>query len=148
MSTQTPPVKTPIHLWIIAVVSLLWNLMGLFDFIMSQFMTSDYMAMMSEQEAAYFTALPMWIVLVWAAGVLTSVAGSVLLLMRNALALQAFVGSLAFMIVNLLHGFFLAKINLIAVAGTVALAFSAVIFVVAVMLVIYAARMKANGTLR
>jgi hypothetical protein len=39
MNTTTPPAthqKTPLHLWIVAVLALLWNAVGAFDYVATQ----------------------------------------------------------------------------------------------------------------
>ena len=141
-------VKAPWHLWLVGILSLLWNLMGAADYLMAKMQTAEYVAMMSPEQAGYFNSLPAWITGVWAIGVFGAVLGSALLLARRKWAVELFAASLAAMIVNLLHGFFLAKISLSDIAGPVENAFSAALFVIASGLLYYAYRQRGAGVLR
>ena len=87
---------TPTHLWIVGLVSLLWNAYGGYDYTMTQLREPGYFAMMSEQMhvpvaelQAFFDSFPAWASALWAIGVWGSVAGSILLLMRAQLCLPA-----------------------------------------------------------
>ena len=97
----------PWHFWLVAIVSLLWNGFGGYDYTMTQLRDPGYFAMMSEQMhasvaelKAFFDSFPAWASALWAIGVWGSVAGSILLLMRSRHATTAFlvslVGALAF----------------------------------------------------
>jgi hypothetical protein len=46
--------KTPIHLWIIGGVTLLWNAMGAMDYVMAKMQVAAYIEMWSDLEQAYF----------------------------------------------------------------------------------------------
>lgn len=148
MNDQSTPSRTPKHLWIIGGVSLIWNLMGGMDFTLSQLQTESYMTLMSAQEAEYFNQLPAYVIVAWAIGVFGSILGSILLLLRHRWAVRAFTLSLLGILVNLLHGFVLAKIKMNDVVGTAELIFSVVIVLVAAALLSYARRMRVRGVLR
>ncbi|MDA1287798.1 MAG: hypothetical protein O3A08_15615 [Proteobacteria bacterium] len=147
MNDLIPQSRTPKHLWIIGGLSLLWNLMGGMDFILSQLQTESYMALMSPSEAAYFSQMPAYVNIVWAFGVFGSILGSLLLLLRHRWAVYALRLSLLGIFVNLFHGFVLAKIKMNDVVGTAEVVFSAVIVIVAAALLFYATRMRARGVL-
>jgi hypothetical protein len=94
--------RTPTHLWIVGLISLLWNAYGGYDYTMTQLREPGYFAMMSEQMhvpvselEAFFDSFPAWASALWAIGVWGSVAGSILLLMRSRHAATAFIVSLA-----------------------------------------------------
>lgn len=98
---QAAKVGTPWHLWVVGVVSLLWNAFGGYDYIMSQTGNLAYLSQMeetmgvsAEQAVAYFETFPIWVDFCWALGVWGSIAGSVLLLMRSRFAFHAFALSL------------------------------------------------------
>ena len=93
--------RTPWHFWLIAIVSLLWNGFGGYDYTMTQMRDPGYFAMMSEQMhmsvpemTAFFDGFPVWASALWAIGVWASVLGSVLLLARSRHAVTAFIVSL------------------------------------------------------
>ncbi|MEI6642410.1 MAG: hypothetical protein WCL10_10260 [Novosphingobium sp.] len=87
---------TPTHLWIVGVLSLLWNLFGCYDYLMSQLSPASYFASMgmSAESSAFMATLPAWLVAFWALGVWGSLVGSLLLLARSRHAVAAFALSL------------------------------------------------------
>jgi len=87
---------TPWHLWVVGVVALLWNGFGGYDYLMSHLQGEAYYRQvgMSEAQIAYMAAYPTWMHAVWALGVWSAVAGSLLLLLRSRFALHAFILSL------------------------------------------------------
>ena len=96
--------KAPWHLWVIGIVTLLWNAGGAYDYLMNQTKNEAYLAMMTPEQIAYFESYPTWTVAVWAFGVWGAVLGSVLLLLRSRFALWSFVASFAGMVVNMAYG--------------------------------------------
>ena len=99
--SATPDSKAPWHLWVVGIVSVLWNGFGCYDYLMSQTRNADYMKMMTEpfgfeSQAAvdYFDSFPLWADAAWALGVWGALAGSILLLIRRRYAFHAFVASL------------------------------------------------------
>ncbi len=99
-------VKTPWHLWVVGVVSLLWNGLGAYDFIMTTTQGEKYFRASGMDQAMidYFNAMPTWMYVPWVLGVWGAVAGSILLLMRNRLAVPAFALSLLGAVGNLAYG--------------------------------------------
>lgn len=45
--TASSPVKTPLHLWIVGGVSLLWNSFGAADYLRTQLQVEAYMSQFS-----------------------------------------------------------------------------------------------------
>lgn len=99
-------VKTPWHLWAVGVISLLWNGYGGYDFIMTTTQGETYMRGMGMTQPMidYFNAMPMWMYGPWILGVWGAVLGSVLLLLRNRLAVWAFAASLLGAVASLVFG--------------------------------------------
>lgn len=97
---------TPWHLWLVGVLSLLWNGYGAFDFIMTNTQGEAYMRAsgMTQPMIDYFLAMPNWMYAPWIAGVWGAVAGSVLLLLRMKWAVYAFAISLVGAVVSLVFG--------------------------------------------
>ena len=145
--------EAPWHLWVVGVLSLLWNAFGGYDYVMTQLRDRAYIASMVEPlnmdtdaAMAYYDGFPIWADFFWALGVWGSVAGSVLLLMRSRFALHAFVlsliglfGGMGYQIANPMPGL---------TDTTVPMVFTAVILAVIVLLIWYAKRQTANGVLR
>lgn len=104
--TDTMKAATPWHLWAVGVISLLWNAFGGYDFVMSVTQGETYWRAsgMTDAMVAYYNAMPTWMYVPWVLGVWGAVAGSVLLLMRNKLAVPAFALSLLGAVGSLVYG--------------------------------------------
>jgi hypothetical protein len=138
---------TPLHLWIVGALSLLWNAVGAFDYLMTQTRNQAYMSQFTPQQLEYFYGFPAWVDGAWAIAVWGSVLGSVLLLLRRRQAVPVFVVSLAAMVVTTVHNYVLSD-GLEVMGGAGPVVFSAVIFVVGVLLVVYSRAMARRGVLR
>ena len=97
--------KTPWHLWAVGGLGLLWNGFGGFDCMMSLTQGETYLRNfgMTEPQIAYFNAMPAWAYAVWALGVGSAFAGSVLLLLRSRWAVHAFALSLVGLVLSALY---------------------------------------------
>jgi len=146
---QTPPAPTPAHLWVVGVISLLWNSFGCVDYTMSKLDPIGYMQSvgMGDAEIAYTQALPAWLSAFWAIGVWGSLAGSLLLLMRSARAVIAFAVSLVGLAVSQVYQFTDSSMPASMQSGAI-LGMTAVIWASLLFFLWYARRMKAAGVLR
>ncbi len=140
--------KTPVHLWFVAVASLLWNLMGVVDYSMTQMHNPAYMAQFTPEQVAYFTSFPAWIVGFWALAVWSALLGSVLLLMRRGAAVLVFALSFAAMLVTMVHNYLLSNVSFTDITGPETIWFSLAIFVAALGLWLYARWLRTAGVLR
>jgi hypothetical protein len=140
--------KAPWHLWVIGLVSLFWNAMGALDYTMTQTRNAAYMGQFTPEQLDYFYGYPSWAVAGWAVGVWLALAGSLLLLLRNASSLWAFIISFAGIVVASVYSFGLAELRMTDVVGSEALIFTAAIILFALFLIWYARRMKIAGVLR
>ena len=137
--------RTPRHLWIVGIVALLWNLMGAVDYVMTQTKNEAYMGQFTPEQLDFFYGFPAWLVAFWAIAVWGGVLGAVLLLLRKKLAFPVLLVSFLCMVVTTIHNYAFAGAAEI-VGGTAAF-FSVVIFIVALLLVIYARAMATRGVL-
>jgi hypothetical protein len=141
--------KTPIHLWVVGIVSLFWNLGGAFDYIMTRTNAAEYLAAQPPERLAMLQDAPMWFGYTWALGVWMSVIGSLLLLVRSRFAGAAFGLSLLGLIGSSIYTYGIADGgSMVAAAGTAAIAFNVAIPVILVLLWIYARAMTKRGVLR
>jgi hypothetical protein len=138
--------KTPIHLWIIGIVSLLWNAVGAFDYSASQLKIEFYMNQFTPEQLEYFYGFPAWAVAGWAVGVWGAFLGSLALLLRKAWAVWLFGASSRGLAVSTQYNILLS--NGIEIMGSGGVIFSAVIWVIALLLFFYARAMAKRGVLR
>jgi hypothetical protein len=89
--------KAPVHLWIVGVLSLLWNAFGAYDYFMTRTRNMDYLGSSGldpKVMLAYIDSFPLYAQVGWGLGVWGAVLGSILLLMRSRWAVAAFGASL------------------------------------------------------
>lgn len=140
--------KPPWHLWLVGILSLLWNAGGAYDYFMSKTRNADYLAALTPEQQAFFDSFPLWVNITWALGVWGAVLGSVFLLLRSRFAVTAFAVSLLGAVLSAVRNFLVADPSMAEVAGSFAIVFSLVILIVAFLLLVYARAMRRNGVLR
>lgn len=143
----TPPTaRSDWKRWAVGIVALLWNAMGAFDYLMTQTKNADYMANFTPEQLEYFYGFPTWMVAAWAIAVWGGVLGAVLLLMRKRLAEHVFLVSFLAMVLTTLYSYVLSD-GMDVFEGVGSHVFSALIFVVALALYLYARHLRKRGVL-
>jgi hypothetical protein len=101
--------KTPWHLWLVGIVAVLFNAIGVFDYVMSAMQGASYMAGagMTPEQIAHYQDMPMWMRGVWAVGVWGAMIASLLILLRRKLAFPIFAVSLAAFLLSLIYTYIL-----------------------------------------
>ena len=138
-------VKTPVHLWIVGVVALLWNAMGAFDYLATKMRLDFYMSQFTAEQLEYFYGFPAWMVAAWAVGVWGALLGTLALLMRKAWAVFLYGASLLGLAVSTVYNFVLS--DGAAIMGQPAVMFTAVIWVIGLFLFFYARAMARRRVL-
>ena len=138
-------VKTPRHLWIVGVLAVLWNAVGAVDYTATQLRIEAYMSAFTPQQLEYFYGFPAWAVAAWAFGVWGAFLGSIALLLRKSWAVWLFGASIVGLVFTTLYNFVLT--DGAALMGPDAVAFSAVIWAIALALFFYARAMAKRGVL-
>lgn len=144
--------KAPIHLWIVGVLSLLWNCIGPYDYVMTRMRDTDYLAKMMPTVdpnalLAWIDAFPIWAQFGWGLGVWLGLAGSILLLMRHRWAVPAFALSLLGAVLGLGYQIVGAP-PLAGAEGAQYQVMPFVIIIIAALLLFYAHRQRQRGVLR
>lgn len=139
--------ETPRHLWIVGILALLWSCVGALDFVMTQTRNEAYLSAFTPEQLAFFFGFPAWVVATWAIGVWGAVIGCVLLLMRKRLAAPILLASVLAMVVTTIQNFVFSE-GMEVMGDAFSLIFTAVIFLIAVALVLYARAMVRRGALK
>jgi len=143
--------KAPVHLWIVGFLSLLWNVFGCTDYLMTRLHNMEWLAQSGGDPQAmldWVEGFPLYAQFGWGLGVWTGLAGSVLLLMRHRWAVPAFALSLVGAIIGLGYQIFMAP-PAPPPMDTGAMTFMPwVIIGVAALLYFYAHRQQRAGVLR
>ena len=138
---------TPMHLWLIGLLSLLWNCFGAVDYTMTKTHNAAYLSKVPAEMMAYVESVPVWFTVFWALGVWGAVAGSVLLLMRNRLAVPVFAVSLLGLAVTTLYQHAINPAPAEMRDGMM-FGITALIWAIAIALLLYARAMARQGVLR
>ena len=136
----------PRYFIVIAIVLLLWNLMGLAAFAMQYTADLTELAKSDPVTAQAFAAMPAWVWIAYAIAVGAGTLGAVLLLMKKATAASLFLLSLIAVVVQ--FGYTFLGTDLLAVKGPSVFAFPAFIVVMAIIQLLYARNLVGKGVLR
>lgn len=145
--TSRIAMRTPWWFWAVAIAGLVWNCGGPFDWVMTKTHNASYLAAMTPAQRTWMAGYPVWMEAAWAVGVWGALLGSILLLARSRLAVAVFAASLGGLAVSTLYqyGSGTMPTDMKTPGG---LAFLAAIWVIAVALLWFAARMRARAILR
>lgn len=140
--------RAPWHLWLVGVIALLFNSIGVFDFVMSLTRGELYMASagMTPEQIAHYQQMPAWMMAVWAVGVWGAFLASILLLLRRKLAFLVFVVSLIAFLISLVYTYVLTDGG--AIMGQQMAIASAVIAILLLFFSWYSHAMGKRGVLR
>ncbi|MDJ0646234.1 MAG: hypothetical protein QNJ57_09670 [Flavobacteriaceae bacterium] len=85
MTDQTTT-KPPVWFWIVSVVALLWNGMGVNNYIQQAYRTEGFIAQVTPEQLAIIETRPAWATAAFAIAVFSGLLGSLLLLLRKRFA--------------------------------------------------------------
>ena len=128
--------KPSTSFWIISVIALLWNAMGVNAYLQQAFMTDSFKAMYNEEQLKMIAEAPAWATAAFAIAVFGGFLGSALLLIKKQLAKIVFMISLIGILVQMYYNFFV--IDSMAIYGPGALIMPIMVVLFAVFLVWYA----------
>jgi hypothetical protein len=138
--------RTPVHLWIVGVLSLLWNAFGAFDYVMTNIRDPGYLAQFPAEMIQILDEFPVWVTAAWAFGVWGALAGSILLLLRSRFAVHAFALSLAGLAASTAYQATLDMPPAMETTGMMIM--NLLIWAGAIVFLVYAIRMRKTGVLR
>jgi hypothetical protein len=137
--------KAPVHFWIVGILAVLWNAIGAFDYMATQYRFDFYMSQFTAAQLEYFYAFPSWVDTAWAIGVWGSLLGSLGLLLRKAWSVWLFGAALLGLAGTSVYNFVLTEGT--AVMGSGMAMFTGVIWIIALFLFFYARAMAAREVL-
>lgn len=102
-------IKPTSAFWIISVVALLWNIMGVAAYLGQAYMTDEVLKSLSEGEQAYYNNVPAWVTGAFAIAVFAGIFGCVGLLIRKKWAVILFVISIIAVIAQSTYNLYIQK---------------------------------------
>lgn len=139
--------NVPKSFWILAVVLLVWNIMGVLSFLMHVMLTEEAISEFSKAEQAIYRQYPTWTIIAFAIAVFAGLMGAIGLLMRRKWSFIVFVISLLAIIPQMIHNVFFTQS--VEVYGTAeAVSMPALVAVLGFFAVWYAKYSSMNGWLK
>lgn len=133
----------PRSFYLISGFALIWNLFGVMAYVGQVTMTEEALSALPEAQRLLFESTPSWATAAFAIAVNAGALGCLLLLLRKALATPVLIASLAGVIVQMFHSFFIA--NSMEVYGPGGMIMPIGVVAVSVYLVWYSMDTKKKG---
>ncbi|CAM3408680.1 hypothetical protein [Aequorivita lipolytica] len=141
MNATTKPNKA---FWIIAVLALLWNLIGVYFWAMEYFfMTEEMKAAYPPEELELINSAPSWGIYVYAIAVFGGLLASILLLARKKMAVVIF--GLSLFAILLLQGYWIFAMDMAAIMGPQSLIMPLIVIAIAIFEYFYSKGAAQNG---
>lgn len=135
--------KAPWHLWAVGILTLLWNGVGIFSYMMTHLGKLEDLDMTPDQ-IAFFDSFPAWANALWALGVWGAFFGSVLLLLRSRWAVTSIAISVVGLVGTTIYQNFMIEVP----AELQSLPLNLAIWATTLFMLWYARKMQSEGVLR
>ena len=80
--------------WVISSIALVWNLMGVFNYLDQAFMTDKILETLPKEQQILYQDVPAWVTAAFAIAVFSGTLGSLLLLLKKKIATTFFIISI------------------------------------------------------
>ena len=107
---MTTTKKPEIGFWIISVIALIWNIMGVIAYLAQAFMTDDMKALLPDAEREMYETRPAWATAAFAFAVFAGLFGALGLIMRKRWGTTLFLISLLGILTHQFYIFFISEI--------------------------------------
>lgn len=134
--------KNSTKFWVISIIALIWNAMGVFQYLMMQYNKEELATTMTEAENALVESLPVWHTAAFAIAVFSGLLGSIFLLLKNKVATPLFLISLLAVVLQM--GYWVLGTDVINVVGYQAVIMPLLVILIAVFLYIFSKRSLGN----
>jgi len=104
MSYQRKPTNL---FWLISTLALIWNLIGIFNYLTQAFMTDEILASLPLDQQLMYQEVPAWVTAAFALAVFSGTIGAVLMLLKKKIATTFFILSFIGIISQMTYGLLL-----------------------------------------
>lgn len=139
-------VKPPSWFWVVSILALLWNLMGVGAYLTQAFTPDDIIAQMEQAMQDLINQTPAWVTAAFAIAVWAGALGSLLLLLRKKLAHIVLIISFIGIVVQMFYNVFIS--NSIEVYGPGGLAMPIMTLLIGIGLIFLAKKGISAGWLK
>ena len=140
-TTNTPPKSFKI----IAILAVLWNLIGVASYLMNAYMPDDVFEALPENQQEFMNNTPAWATAAFAIAVFAGFIASIGLLMKKKWCIPLFLLSFLAAIAQNINGFVLS--NGMEVYGPTGLILPILVIAICIYLIYYSRKANANGWL-
>ncbi len=134
---QKHAVKPPAWFWMVSVLALLWNLVGVGAYLQQVFMSAEDLELLTQEQRQLLEVQPLWVHSAFAIAVWAGALGCIALLLRKKWAAPVLIVSLLGALAQMFYSFFLSDASP-TVSGASAVIMPIVIIVVGFLLVFLA----------
>ncbi|OIQ27533.1 MAG: hypothetical protein BM564_12230 [Bacteroidetes bacterium MedPE-SWsnd-G2] len=109
MTETTSKPKIPTWYWVASILGLIWNLMGVSQYIAQAYMTDDQLSQLTLEEQQMYADLPSWYIACFALAVFSGAIGCFALVFKKKLAYPFLLVSLLFATIQMSYVAFVLK---------------------------------------
>ncbi|MBV7268261.1 hypothetical protein [Winogradskyella luteola] len=120
--------KPPVWFWIVSVVALIWNGMGVHGYLSQAYKTSAYTEAYTTEQLEVMNNLPTWYTALFAIAVFSGAIGCLLLLFRKKVAKLLLVISFIAATIQMLYFLFIADLNGVDFSANTIMAYIIIVF--------------------
>jgi len=143
---ESKATKVPVSIWVVGVLALLWNLVGVAAFSMQVATPAEALQAMPAEQRAIHEATPAWLYVFYGLATFGGVLGSIGLLLRRRWAVPVYLVALVALVLQVVATY--AVTPAWSVSGAASLAFPVLLVAIAIFLWLFSRRMSARGVLR
>ena len=140
--------ENPVPGWFktLAIIALIWNLLGVMSFFIQMNMSEEALALLPQAEQELYRNIPVWVTAAYGLAVFAGTLGCLMMMGRKSVAVSLLIASLVGVLVQMGHMFFLT--DAVAVLGMGRMIMPLIVILIAVALVMMARKGVANGWLK
>lgn len=142
---MTQNAETPKWFVVVAIIALIWNMLGLMAFISHVMMTPEMISALPVAEQELYKNTPAWATASFAIAVIAGTLGCMLLLLKKPIAKTLLIGSVLGVAIQNYHAFFI--IDSLSVYGQASMIMPLLVFVIALGLILLADKAEKNAWL-
>ena len=138
--------KPGIAFWIIGIIALLWNGMGVYNYLIQAYQTEAFTSSLNEAQLALMESMPSWNTALFAIAVFSGLIGTIFLLMKKKVSVSLF--TLSFLSATVMQLYWLFGTDAVEVfSESMPYLMPVLVIVVCIFLVWYSKDQKAKGVL-
>ncbi|WP_421807778.1 hypothetical protein [Flagellimonas sp.] len=139
-------VKPPVWFWVVSVIALLWNLLGVMNYLNQAFNQVALLEAMDQAQREAFEGIPAWATAAFAIAVFSGTLASIGLLLRKKWARPLFIVSLVAAVAQFIHWLFIS--NAVEAFGPSTYGMPVVVVLIGIYLIFFAKKGIEKGWLK